>query len=133
MKIQNKFSLLVMILVLLVPVTLYSGTVDRHQNSLGAVISDYNPWVYDLGALRTGSVFYCDQRKEEACTSIVFSPFGVDTLSTEQLLFCGDQSDEFKNKKAPIVLVYRRQGSRVYDGIACHNLLKVFEVSFPKE
>lgn len=77
----------------------------KHQNSLGAVISDDNPYVYLMGLPVDGKVFEDNHR---IYTNIAVRPFGTDMLHTEQVLFCGNETESFNGMTGVLVIAYRR-------------------------
>lgn len=112
--------------VVLLGTTMAHATVShKHQNSLGAVIDDLNPYVYLVAAPTQGSVFLCDG-KDEVCTNVVLQPYGTDLMHTESLTLCGDESQRFL--RGPQVIIYRRVADRFYSGIACHDLYKILQL-----
>lgn len=104
------------------------AAISRKQpNSLGVVIFDDNPNTYMFGLPVDGVVVNCS--KNEVCTNISFRPYNTDMLHTESVLFCGNEVESFKGKHGALVVTYRRQGTRNYKGISCHDLQSVFEVN----
>jgi len=112
-------------LVFALAVTRAFGEPGHHQNSLGVVIDDLNPYVYLVGLPIQGSVFECD--KNVICTNAIIRPYGTDLMHTESVTFCGNESGTIINGNQ--VFVYRRVATRFYDGIACHDLEKVLLLS----
>ena len=98
----------------------------RHDNNIGAVIADDNTNIYLIGLPVDGKVFEC--RKNAICTNITFRPYNTDLLHTESILFCGNEVTSFAGKTGVLALAYRRQGSYANGGVACHDLISVFEV-----
>jgi len=96
-------------------------TKDR-PNSIGADVIYTNPYSYRLVLPIDGQVW------EGKYTSIRFWPYGTPELYDESLLFCGDVSSTFNGRKGVLVLTFRTQASHLYKGVACHELISVFEV-----
>jgi len=61
-------------------------------------------------------------------TNIRFQPYATPALYDETVLFCGDVAWFFDGIRGPVVVVYKVQASQMYKGIACHELINVFEV-----
>lgn len=101
----------------------------KHQNSLGAVIDDSNPYIYLVAEPRQGAIFECD--KGVWCTNILFQPYGTDLLHTESVTFCGNEGKSFLNGTQAII--YRRVAMKYYGGIGCHDLDKVLPIAAPGE
>ena len=99
----------------------------RHDNGLGVVIEDTNPFMYNFGIVRDAAIV---RNGEHVATNLRFQPYGTFTLYTEQVLLCGMPTDELIDRanKGPIVLTYKRQAHEAVDGIACHDLEGVFSV-----
>lgn len=108
----------------------HAATTGKNRaNSLGVIIPDDNQNIYMFGMPVDGKVFEC--AKDEICTNVAFRPYNTDMLHTESVLFCGNEEASFKGKKGALVVTYRRQGSRNYGGVSCHDLTSVFEVAAP--
>ncbi len=120
-----------LLLLLFGPLVLFArgSTQVNHQNSLDAIIPDDNENIYMFGLPVDGAVFEC--ARGEICTNVTFRPYNTDLLHTESILFCGNEAVSFEGKMGALVVTYRRQGSRIYGGVACHELQSVFEVKSP--
>lgn len=106
------------------------AAISRKQpNNLGVIISNDNPNIYMFGLPVDGVVVECS--KSAVCTNVSFRPYSTDMLHTESVLFCGNEAESFKGKRGVLVVTYRRQGTSNYKGIACHDLVSVFEVTAP--
>jgi hypothetical protein len=107
-----------------------AATVATQRNSLGAVISDINPNMYVLGRVVRGSLHECD--KEEWCTTVEIVEYkSALLLPPPTMTFCGDEVkpiNEATNKGVWVIFTYRRQGTRIYSGIVCHDLVNVISV-----
>lgn len=65
---------------------------------------------------------------EGRVTAIRFQPYNTMALYDETVLFCGDVSNFFIGKSGPMVVTYDRIGHRLFRGVACHDIVSVFEV-----
>lgn len=114
---------LFLLLVFAVMVALgHCSTTSDRPNSLGVPQIVLNPYTYILALPIDGQIL------EGKYTNIRFWPYGTPSLFDQSVLFCGDVTESFKGKAGPVVVTYRTQASRVYQGVACHDLLSVFEV-----
>lgn len=100
----------------------HGSTQSARPNTLGAPQTVNNPWTYLLALPVDGQIF------EGKYTNIRLAPYGAPDLYDQSILFCGNIAYEFNGKTGVVVVVYRTQGSRLYRGTACHELLSVFEV-----
>jgi hypothetical protein len=100
-------------------------TTKERLNSIGADQLVTNPYTYILGLPIDGQVL------EGKYTTIRLWPYGASALYDVSILFCGDVTYSF-HKKGVVVVTYRIQASHTYKGIACHDLLGVFEVPVVK-
>jgi hypothetical protein len=131
MKNAGKFWLIVAVLVL---ITCIVGTAHcatrgpaRNQtqsNAIGFEPYFTNPYNYEFASVSGGAVLKND--KGDLFTAVQFQPAHTFALYTEQVLFCGNVSDQFH--RGPLVVTYERQGHKMLDGVACHNLESVNEV-----
>lgn len=64
----------------------------------------------------------------DGATSIRFQPYNTMELYEESVLFCGDVSPQFKGKTGPIVVTFDRVAHRLFRGVACHDLVSVFQI-----
>ena len=99
----------------------HAETTKARPNSLGVPEIVTNPYTYILGLPIDGQVL------EGKYTNIRLWPYGAPALYDVSILFCGDVTYSF-HKKGVLVVTYRIQASHMYKGIACHELLGVFEV-----
>lgn len=126
-KILATLVILGILLLLAVPAAHCSASSPRTQNSLGVVLSDVNPYVYNVGVMTTGTYLY--DSKGRISTNIGFAPYGNHMLYPENLLFCGDVAQQLlEHQQTVIVLVYGRQAHSTIEGIGCHELLTVKEI-----
>lgn len=100
----------------------HSSTTGNRPNSLGISETMQNPYTYLLALPINGQIL------DGQYTNIRFQPYGAPALYDESLLFCGDVTDQFDGKHGPVVVTYRKQATRLYKGVACRDLLSVFEV-----
>lgn len=99
----------------------HAETTKARPNSLGVPQFIANQYSYLLALPLDGQVL------DGKYTNIRFWPYGTPALFDESILFCGNTTEAF-DKAGPVVVTYRTQASRVYQGVACHDLLSVFEV-----
>ena len=102
----------------------------NRRNSLGAdeVYTNHNTYI--LGALLGGSIMESDNG---SYTSIRVQPYATPALYDESLLFCGDQGAQFNGKRGVVVITYETRAHKMFKGVACHELISVFEVPEPKQ
>ena len=122
-------SILLGLLLALCVVDAQASVSHKHQNGLGVVISDDNPYIYLMGLPVDSKVFEDNHR---IYTNIAVRPYGTDMLHTEQLLLCGNETVSFDGMTGVLVITYRREASYSAGGVGCHDLLKVFQVELPK-
>jgi hypothetical protein len=98
-----------------------SEVTKNRPNSLGAdqIYENHNAYLFAVPI--AGSVM-------DGATSIRFQPYNTMSLYEESVLFCGDVTEKFENKEGPMVITYDRVAHRKFRGIACHDLVSVFEV-----
>ena len=100
----------------------------RGDNSLGVVVSQDNPYMYNMGAVRRGVIMNYGDRD---FTSIEFAPVGGRLIFPENILFCGNHEQELYDLAQAhkvIVLMYERESHLQLQGIGCHELVGVYEV-----
>ena len=100
----------------------HASTTRERPNSIGAINEYNNPYTYLLALPVDGQIL------EGKYTNIRLQPYGAAAFYDVSILFCGDVTGMFDGKKGPLVLTYRIQASHVYRGVACHDLLSVFEI-----
>jgi hypothetical protein len=98
------------------------GSVANRTDSLGLPQDLLNPYSYILGLPVDGQVL------EGKATVIRVQPYGAPLLLDQSLTFCGDVTDKFDGKVGPLVIAYETQAHTLYRGVACHDVLGVFEV-----
>jgi hypothetical protein len=99
----------------------HASTTKARPNSLGVPQFYNNPFTYLFGLPIEGK--YVDGN-----LNIRFQPYASAELFDESVLFCGDVSEKFEDKKGPLIITYRIQASYMVQSIGCHELLSVFEV-----
>lgn len=99
-------------------------TATRHNNSLGVIQYVDNPFTYKEGAVQQGF----DIQNGRAMVLRV-QPTGTYHLFTEDLLFCGSPRYLLEGKHNPMVLTYETVEHRTIEGVGCHNLVSVHEVT----
>lgn len=96
---------------------------NNRPNSIGITESYSNPNTYVMGVpleatpLDGGKYF-----------SIRISPYNTYSLYDESYVFCGDVLPKFEGKNGVIVLTFETRAHTMYKGLACHELVSVFEV-----
>jgi hypothetical protein len=117
------FIILIVLAMFGVCVSLAHGsTTHPRPNSLGVEQVYTNTNAYLFGLPIDGQIL------EGAVTNIRFQPYNTMELYDESVLFCGNVTTEFNGKVGPVVVTYDRIGHRLYRGVACHDLVSVFEV-----
>jgi hypothetical protein len=115
-------AILFLIIAAVLIATGHASTTKARPNSLGVLETYQNPNQYLLALPVDGQIL------EGQYTNIRFQPFATAALYDETLLFCGNVAYMFDGKRGPVVVTYRKQASRLYKGVACHDLIAVFEV-----
>jgi hypothetical protein len=106
-------------------------TGKNRANSLGVTEVYTNPNIYLFGVLTDGAILAGDH--DDLYTNVRIQPYATMSLYDESILLCGNEAGSFKGKHGPLLLTYHRIASRAFKGIACHDLISVFEVPSPKE
>ena len=117
------FLSLLMAMMLTCGAQLSRGTTSSRPNSLGAPQEYQSPYSYFLGSARKVTILGSD---EKAFTNVEFAPYGASMLNTETIMFCGDVAGGWDTRTK--VYVYRRIPHTSYQGVACHELIRVFNV-----
>jgi hypothetical protein len=104
---------------------LHGETTPNRRNSLG--ISDVyeNPNTYLFG-LPVEGVDLDDGKY----VSIRFKPYNTASLYDENVLFCdaGRTMEAFHSTEGPVIVTYQTVAHKMFKGIACHEIVSVFEV-----
>lgn len=103
---------------------------SKQQNSVG-IQETLNPNAYLLASVADATVLEGD--RNDLYTNVRFSPYGTPLFYDETVLFCGNEMQEFTGRRRALVIVYRKVVTRAHKGIACHDLVSVFEVPSPKD
>lgn len=100
----------------------------RGDNGLGVVISSDNPYMYNMGVVAHGAIMRDDRGRDY--TSIDFAPYGRPMIFPEGILLCGNQAKPLmEHQLKVVVLTYERQAHTMYQGIGCHELVSINEVT----
>lgn len=99
----------------------------KHDNSLGVVQYQNNPFTYFEGSLVSGATI-------DSAVNLRFSPRQTYGLFTQDILFCDydNVAEKFAGKKGLVVLSYETVAHRTIQGIGCHSLRSVDEVKEDK-
>ena len=95
-------------------------TTKPQSNAFGAVVYTQNPHVYLFGSV----VAVSDMG---GATNVRFNPARTFAFFSESVLFCGDVVDQF-NAPGAIMVTYRRNPARLYQGVPCYELESVNKV-----
>jgi hypothetical protein len=104
------------------------GATTKHQNSLGAVISDINPVISLVGSEVDGQFLQASDGRMG--TLVRIHPKATYALFDQSVLFCGDEADRLAEPTGALLkgwyaFTYKRQAARLIDGIACYSLVSV--------
>lgn len=125
-KVASWFIIFALAFLSLFAVLIATGHADvlvNRPNSLGISETYTNPNSYlmavplEATALEDGKYF-----------NIRFAPYNTYALYDESVLFCGDVTPKFEGKNGVLVITYETRAHSMYKGIACHELVSVFEV-----
>jgi len=104
-------------------------TTSKQPNSFGTVVYNENPFAYIVGEIIGGGVVGSGSNTS---FSVRIHPRGTYLLFDESVLFCGTEDNVRKLledgshlKAGTLAFTYRRQGSRIVEGIACHDIVAV--------
>lgn len=100
-------------------------TSTKHNNGIGVVMQQTNPNSYLAGSVT--NVEFAG-KPENYGMVIRVQPLKSYTLYTEDILLCGDPSQEFAGHSNPMVLVYETVSHHMVEGIGCHELRAVRDV-----
>ena len=103
----------------------HGSTTRPRPNSLGVDQVYTNTNEYLFGVPIDGKVI---SDGDSRYTNIRFQPYNTMSLYDESVLFCGDVAESFQGKSGPMVVTYDRVGHHMFRGLACHDLVSVFEV-----
>jgi hypothetical protein len=102
-----------------------STTKPNRPNSLGIPEIYTNDNSYLFAQPIDGQIL---EYEEDRATNVRFQPYNTPALYDESVLFCGMVADFFQGKTGPLVVTYDRIAHRRFNGVACHDLVSVFEV-----
>jgi hypothetical protein len=106
---------------------LYTGLAEaailKHNNSLGVVQYETNPFTYKAGSVVTG--FSVEDGKGLVLRMQSLGTYG---LFSEDVLLCGNPLVMLNNKTNPVVLTFETVSHRSVNGVGCHELIKVNEI-----
>ena len=125
----TQFILLLLGLILLFVATGHGAITKQagSKNSIGYEPYYTNPYQYMYGSAVAGQVL--KDAKGRLFTTMVFQPSHTFQLYTEEVLFCGNQAEQFNGEAGrPLVITYERVAHQKVDGIGCHQLESVDEV-----
>ena len=125
----SQFTLLLVGLMVLLAVTGHCAITKQagSKNSIGYEPYYTNPYQYMYGSAVAGQVL--KDAKGRLFTTMVFQPSHTFQLYTEEVLFCGNQAEQFNGEAGrPLVITYERVAHQKVDGIGCHQLESVDEV-----
>jgi hypothetical protein len=102
----------------------HGATTQPRPNSLGLSQSYRSPMAYMVGSIQ-----HIDSFSE--ATNVVFKPFGSSMLNTETILFCGNIERDLEGgtNQTLFVFTYRANASRMYHGVACHEVYRIMQVA----
>jgi hypothetical protein len=117
------FLVLLLILTLLGAKGAFGAVSKKHDNSLGVVMQQTNPYTYLEGHVS-------DFSDVGQGINLRIQPRGMYSLFDQSVLFCDFENVavNFQNKSGVVVLTYRTQAHRTIEGIGCHELISVDEV-----
>lgn len=100
-------------------------------NGLGVVIPTINPNTSLIGSIVNGTFIH--DKDGRTATAVTIHPKGMYSLFDEGIAFCGDQADNLSTPDGHIlqgilVFTYRRQASRLVDGVPCFELRSVYDI-----
>ncbi len=102
-----------------------STQLKNRPNSLGVNEVYQNSNVYLFAQPIDGQIL---EYEEDHATNVRFQPYNTPALYDESVLFCGMVADFFQGKRGPLVVTYDKIAHRRFNGVACHELISVFEV-----
>ena len=116
-------------LILIATATGHCTTTGKQPNSIGVIVSDVNPNDSLIGIVMSGEIH--EDSDGRLGTNIRVHPKYTYSLFDESLMFCGNEADRLTKDDHMIAgwhtLTFRRQASRLIDGIPCHALIGVDE------
>lgn len=101
----------------------HAATTSKQHNGLGVLMYQENPYSYLVIDKVT------DIQSVEGNLSLRVHPMWTYMLFDQNLLFCGLPMEKFRGITAPFVITYERQAHRSVQGVGCHYVFKVDEVT----
>lgn len=106
----------------------HAATTSKRGNALGVVVSDVDPNMTIVATLIAGEPHY--DRDGRVGVNLRLHPKYTYGLFDTSIMFCGDIVGMFDNRQTQYqALTYRREASRLIDGIPCHELKGVDDVA----
>ncbi len=92
----------------------------KHDNSLGVVQYQSNPYTYFEGSLVSGATI-------DDGVNLRFQPRGTYGLFTQEILFCDTEAvaEKFAGKRGLLVLTYETVAHKMIQGVGCRDLRSV--------
>jgi hypothetical protein len=116
------------VLVVMIAATLgHATTTSQHRNSLGVVMYEQNPNVYEAGEVVNYVIL--DHNKGLV---LRVQPLAAYALYTDEILFCGVPADKLDGHENPMVLVYEKVAHKMVEGVGCHELVTVRDIKGEK-
>lgn len=115
-------------LVLFVSFAHCSTTSPTHNNSIGVLQYNVNPFTYKAGNVT--EVAYIEKGGKGIVIRI--QPLGTYAMFTEDLLMCDYPVEMLQGKTNPMVLTFETQAHRMIQDIGCHKLVRVEEIKLPR-
>jgi hypothetical protein len=107
---------------------------QQQQSELGSLVLTENPNMYYVGEIIEGDVIGSGNN---VSISLRIHPLGTYLLFDENLVFCGREAipklltDQEHLKDGWVAFTYRRQASRLVEGVACHTLISADRLEQP--
>jgi hypothetical protein len=123
------FGIILLLVVIIFALSTAQCAVSKkpQQNALGFLQYEDNPYVYLEGNINAAA--YVDKE----AVVIRMQPRGTYALFTQDVLLCPGAAELINNKSNPMVIVYERTAHQLIDGVGCHELRFVDEVTKKKE
>ena len=112
--------------VLLLANTAHCSTTKPQVNSLGVLQYNDNPLIYE--AVQT----IAEVTEVDGNMNLRVKPVGTYMLYDEIIMLCGLPIDKFSGVDEPFVMTYKRQATRMAEGVACHELIRVDGIKMNK-
>lgn len=95
----------------------------KHENSLGVIQYQNNPYTYLEASLVSGATI-------DSGVNLRFQPRGTYGIFTQDILFCDYDSvaEKFQGKRGLLVITYETVAHRMIQEVGCHTLRSVDEV-----